>query len=154
MAMNEFADPGQEPPPGRESLRPARPAGQPPPPGREELRPAHPGGTPIRVRIVWDIDIPPPVTRGLTQAEQDWFGEALASRDPGPRGVQYVDFTLSAREGFVVDGRGLPWIGVGRTADVINVLLVPSRPGPFALRPYHDMGPGSPVRKPGFGLGP
>ena len=55
--------------------------------------------------------------------------------DPGPRkvpDVQDADFMLSAEGGFVVDSPPLPHVAVGRTADVINVLLVPARPGPFS----------------------
>jgi hypothetical protein len=36
MAMNEFADPGQERPPGGKKLVPARPGGQEPPPDGQE----------------------------------------------------------------------------------------------------------------------
>ena len=39
MAMNEFADPGQERPPGGKKLVPARPGGQEPPPGGQEPPP-------------------------------------------------------------------------------------------------------------------
>jgi hypothetical protein len=48
------------------------------------------------------------------------------------RDVQYVDFTHSTEDGFVVDSPALPRIAVGKTADAINVLLVPARPTPTA----------------------
>jgi hypothetical protein len=171
--MNEFADQGHQPPDDpRVPLVPARPAESPhaahPGGSSHAARPgrsphaARPGGspppadTPVRVRIVWDAAIPRPVTRGLGQDARDWF-RSLMSPGPGPRGlrdVQYAEFTLSAGGGFVVDSPALPQIAVGKTADVINVLLVPARSDPFPLRPYHDMGPGSPVRKPGSDIGP
>jgi hypothetical protein len=115
-----------------------------------------PPDTPVRVRIVWDAGIPPPVARELGQAERDLF-RALVRPDPGARkvpDVRYRDFTLSAGGGFVVDRQALPHIAVGKAADAVNMLLVPARPDPnpdpdsFPLRPYDDMGPFSPVRKP------
>ena len=118
--------------------------------------------TPVRVRIVWDAGIRPTVVRDLGQAERDLF-RALLHQDPGARkvlDVQGGNFTLSTGAGFVVDSPELPHIAVGKTADAINVLLVPAGTDPFTLRPYqdirpyHDMGPGSPVRKPGSDLGP
>jgi hypothetical protein len=114
-----------------------------------------PVAAPVRVRLVWDAGIRSPVTRELGQAGQGLFG-ALVNPDPGARGlpdVQYADFRPSAGDGFVVDNPELPEIAVGRTADVINVLLVPADPGPFPpFRPYGDMGP-FPVREPGFDFG-
>jgi hypothetical protein len=109
---------------------------------------------PVRVRLVWDAGISPPVTRGFEQAERDWFSS------------QDADFTLSTGDGFVVISPALPHIAVGNTADAVNVLLVPVRPHPFPpvkdFLPYHDPpfsrvrkpGPGTPVREPGFGFGP
>jgi hypothetical protein len=104
---------------------------------------------PVRVRIVCEAGITPPPARGLGQAERNLF-RSLASLGPGPgrvRDVQYVDFTLAAGNGFVVDSPELPQIAVGKTADAINVLLVSAAPGPdpdpgpFPLRPHGDMGP-------------
>ena len=160
--MNEFAAPGQEPPLGRDDI-PAAPGGQRPPLGRDDI-PAGPRrpessprpDTPIRLRIVWDARIPPPVTTGFGQAERDWF-RSLVSPDPGPSrvpGVQYEDFPLSAGDEFVVDCSALSRIAIGATADAINVLLVTALPNPFSFRPYYDMGPGSPVRNPGSDFGP
>jgi hypothetical protein len=109
------------------------------------------------VRVVWGAGILPPVARGLGQAERDLF-RALVSPDPGARkvpDVQGVDFTLSAGDGFVVDSPALPHIAVGKIADAINMLLVSARPDPpVVISPLHDMGPGSPVRKPGSAFGP
>ena len=115
---------------------------------------------PVRVRLVWDAGIPSPVTKGLGQAEQDLF-RAIVNPDPGARqvpDVQDADFTVCAGDGFVVDSPGLPHIAVGKTADVINVLLVPARLHPFppvkTFRPFDEPGPGSPFRKPGSGFSP
>jgi hypothetical protein len=120
--------------------------------------PARPD-TPVRVRIVRDAEILPLIARELGQAEQALFG-SLASLGPGPRtvrDVQYVDFTLAAGDGFVVDSPALPQIAVGKTADAINVLLIPALsdrapdpdpdPDPFPFRPYGDMGPLSRSRR-------
>jgi hypothetical protein len=93
--MNEFPGPGQQPT----------------------------AGWPVRVRLVWDARISPPVTRGLMQDERDWF-RALVSPDSSARKVVDVqDFTLSRGGGFAVDSPELPKITVRRTADAINVLL-------------------------------
>jgi hypothetical protein len=126
--MNEFPGPGQQPT----------------------------AGWPVRVRLVWDAAIRPPVTREWGEVEQDPF-LPLAGPAGWPKPVRTVDaagehqaaaFTLSAGDGFVVDNPELPKIAVGRTADAINVLLVPARPdpdpepGPFSvveeIRPYSD----------------
>jgi len=119
-----------------------------------------PPDTPVRVRIVWDAGIPPPVTRGLRQAERDLF-RALVNPDPGARkvpDVQDADFPLSRGDGFVVNSPALPHIAVGKTADAINVLLVPARLHPFSpvkkISPIYEPEPGSPVRKPGSDFGP
>jgi hypothetical protein len=119
--------------------------------------------TPVRVRLFWDAGIRSPVTRELGQAEQVLF-RALENPDPGARSVpdvQEADFTLSARDAFVVDCPALPWIAVGKTADAINVLLVPACPDPSPfppvkkIRPFdEERGPFSPVCEPGFGFGP
>ena len=37
--------------------------------------------------------------------------------------------------------RELPHIAVGKTADAINVLLVPDRPDPFRLKPIQQIRP-------------
>jgi hypothetical protein len=92
------------------------------------LIPGEPGlpDTPVRVCIVWDARIPPPVVRGLGQAERDLF-RALMSRGPGVRkvpDVQRANFTLSTGDGFVVNSPALRDIAVGKTADAINLLLV------------------------------
>ena len=105
-------------------------------------RPAQPD-TPVRVRIVWDAGIPPPVAGELGQAERDLF-RALVSPDPGARrlpDVQYVDFWLSAGDGFVVDNPELPQIAVSKAADGINMLLVPDRSDPFTPRPHDPIQP-------------
>jgi hypothetical protein len=119
-----------------------------------------PPDTPVRVRIVWDAGITPPVTRGLGQAERDLF-RALVNPDPGARkvpDVQDADFPLSTGDGFVVNSPALPHIAVGKTADAINVLLVPARLHPFSpvkkISPIYEPEPGSPVRKPGSDFGP
>jgi len=121
--------------------------------------PARPD-TPVRVRLVWDARIRSPVTRELGQAGQDLF-RALVNPDPGARevpDVQDADSTLSAGDGFVVNSPALPRIAVGKTADAINVLLVPARPHPFPpvkkIRPFDEPGPFAPVRKLGFDFGP
>ena len=119
-----------------------------------------PRDTPARVRLVWDAEIRSPVTRKLGQAEQDLF-RALVSPDPAARkvpDVQDADFMLSAADGFAVNSPALPHIAVGRTADAINVLLVPAHLDPFSpvtkFRPFDEPGSGSPVRKPGSGFSP
>jgi hypothetical protein len=136
-------------------LEPARPA-------PSTLKPARPADPPVRVRLVWDAGIAPPVARGLMQAERDWF-LSLVGPNPGAHrvgDVQYMDFTLSAGGGFVVYGPGLPRIAVGKTADAINVLLVPDPPFPFSfspveeIRPTRRLEPDSPVRNPGSGFSP
>jgi hypothetical protein len=124
--MNEFADQGP--------LVPARPA-----------QPPRPADTPVWVHVVCvcEAGIPPPVARELRQAERDLF-RALVSPDPGARrlpDVQHVDFRLSAGNGFVVDNPELPQIAVSKTADAINVLLIPDRSDPFTLRPYDPIQP-------------
>lgn len=123
-------------------------------PGLIPAAPARPD-TPVRVRLVWDAEIRSPVTRGLGKAEQDLF-RALVNPDPGARevpDVQEADFMLSTGDGFVVDSLALPHVAVGKTADAINVLLVPARPHPFP--PVEKFSPvGSPVRKSASGFGP
>jgi hypothetical protein len=132
--------------------------------GAPSLEPAGPArpDTPVRVRIVWDAGIPPPVTRRLGQAERDLF-RALVNPDPGARkvpDVQEADFLLSTGDGFVVNSRPLPHIAVGKTADAINVLLVPPRSPLFSfspveeIRPTRKPEPDSPVRNPGSGFRP
>jgi hypothetical protein len=115
---------------------------------------------PVLVRIVWDAGISSPVTRGLRQDERDWF-RSLVRPDSDARevpDVQDADSTLSAGDGFVVNSPALPRIAVGKTADAINVLLVPARPHPFPpvkkIRPFDEPGPFAPVRKLGFDFGP
>lgn len=125
--------------------------------GRVPAAPARPVMS-VPVRIVWDAGITCPPDRGLGRAEWHVL-RSLENLGPGPRtvrDVQYVDFMLSAGNGFVVDSQELPQIAVGKTADAINVLLIPAPPDPdpdpdhFLLRPHHDMGPfGCPVRDPG-----
>ena len=118
-----------------------------------------PRDTPPGVRLVWDVGMSSPATRKLGMAERDWFGSVRGPGPPGPhrvRDVQYLDFTLSAEDGFVVDSPALPHIAVDKTADEINVLLVPARPRdplpfpPAEISPLHKPGPGSPVRNPGI----
>lgn len=121
--------------------------------------PAAPGlpDTPVGVRIAWHSGMSSsPVARRLEQAEREWFS-SLAG--PGPLTVpdaQYLDFTLSAQDGFVVDSAALPHIAVAKTKDAISVCLAPARPDfrPAEISPLYDMGPGSPVRNPGSGFGP
>jgi hypothetical protein len=108
--------------------------------------------TPVRARLVWDAAIRPPVTREWGEAEQDPFVPLAAPKGSlivhAARDDQAAVFMLSAGDGFVVDNPELPKIAVGRTADVINVLLVPARPDPFPPflpveipRPFRPMGP-------------
>jgi hypothetical protein len=171
--MDEFPGPGQQPTgdlrgwlararkqavPG--SREPAAPASV--PGNREPAAPASVPGTPVRVRIVRLARIPAPVARGLGQAERDLF-RALARAGRGARkvpDVRDVDFTLSAGDVCVVDSRALPYIVVGKSADAINVLLVPDPPDPFSLSPVKEIAPvlkqepDSPVRKPGSDFRP
>ena len=114
-------------------------------------------GWPVRVRLVWDAGISPPVTRGLRRDERNWFS-SLVSPGSGARrvlDVQDTSFTLSAGGGFVVNRPALPNIAVGKTANEIIVLMVPARPHPFPpvkkIRPFdEERGPFSPVREPGI----
>jgi hypothetical protein len=140
--MNEFADQGDQPtddpwPRSAERARPLVPAAPAP----------HPPDPLVRVRIVWDAGIPPPVVSGLGQAERDLF-LSLVSPDSGARkvrDVQYMDFTLSPGDGFVLDSPAQPQIAVGKFADAINVLLgrapdrapplEPARPAPYPPDP-------------------
>src|SRR5579859_8125560 len=119
MTMTEFAEQGHQPPDdsraSRDAASPAR---------RDAAGPARPD-MPVRVRIVWDAGIPPPVARGLGQAERDLF-LSLVSPDPGARkvrDVQYRDFTLSAGDGTALDRPERLQIAVGNFADAISVLL-------------------------------
>jgi hypothetical protein len=107
--------------------------------------------------------IPPLVARVMGQAAGDLF-LSLVSPDPDARkveAVQYVDLTLSAKDGAVLDSPALPEIATGEIADVINWLL-----GPDDLRPAEpnrpppepdDLRPAEPNRPPpvdeGFGFG-
>ena len=104
-----------------------------------------PSDTPPGVRLVWDAGMSSPVIRELGLVEWYWFRSLWGPGPPSPymvRDVQYLDFTLSAEDGFVVDSRALPHIAVDKTADAINVLLVPARPDPDP-----DPDPFSPVKK-------
>ena len=124
-----------------------------------------PRDTPPGVRLVWDAGMSSPVIRELGLAESNWFLPLWGPGPPGPymvRDVQYLDFTLSAEDGFAVDSPALPHIAVDKTADAINVLLVPARPDPdpfsFSpvkeIRPARKPEPGSPARKPGSDFRP
>ena len=164
VAMNEFADPSQQPPDNRWRRvtipEPAAPASQAEPDDRrrrttipEPAAPASqaepgrfPADTPVPVRIIWDVGIPPPVDGALGQAEREVF-RSLAGPDPGAcevQGVQYRDFTLSDEGGLVLESPVLSVIAVGKFAGVINVLLGPRRDSPRPWdppRPYGPMGP-------------
>ena len=90
--------------------------------------------------------IPLPFARMMGQAARDLF-LPLATPDPkAPKvqAVQYVDLTLSAEDGSVLDSPALPQIAAGETADAINALL-----GPRDLPPVPPEEP-SPVRQETF----
>ena len=128
--------------------------------------------TPVRVRIIWDAGIAPPVGRWLEQAERDLF-LSLARPHPGARkvrDVQFRDFTLPAGDiflwaegGFAFDSPAQHQIAVGKIGGVINVLLghprlpdelVPAHPGtpdaPVLVRVIWDAGIAPPVARGGW----
>jgi hypothetical protein len=154
--MNEFPGPGQQPAgnPRGWASRATRTRWIEEAEEERARRQAVPADGPVRVRIVWDAGMPSPVARGLGQAERDWFRSPVGPGPLGPRTVrevQYVDFTLSVGDGFVVDSPALPHIAVGKIADAINVLLVPARPDrdPDPLSPVEKIRPYSnPVFRP------
>jgi hypothetical protein len=69
-----------------------------------------------------------PVARVMGQAARELF-LSFSGPDPNARkvqAVQYVDLTLSAEYGSLINSPALPEIATGETADVINRLLRPT----------------------------
>jgi hypothetical protein len=94
--------------------------------------------------------IPFPVARVMGQVAKDVFVSLLAPDPDAPKveAVQYVDFTLSAKDGSLINNPALREIVVGETADVIDRLLgadvpeSPSRASPAGstVTPAHPAG--------------
>jgi hypothetical protein len=83
-------------------------------------------GATVQVAAV-HAGIPPPVARVMGKAAQDLL-VSLLSPDPDARkveAVQYVDLTLSAEDGSLINSPALPERVVGETANVIDKLLDP-----------------------------
>ena len=93
--------------------------------------------------------IPLPVARAMGQAAKDVF-KALVSPDPNSpkvRAVQYVDLTLSAKDGSLINSPALREIATGGTAGVVDRLLGPDTPSP-ASPPDPTGVPPSPAGQP------
>jgi hypothetical protein len=98
------------------------------------------------MRIIWEAGIQPPDIKRLGKAERDLF-LSLAGPDPGAREVrdaQFWDFTLSRKDGFVLDSPALPQIAVEKVAGSMNVLLgPPTPPDTLPLVPARPAWPGT-----------
>jgi hypothetical protein len=105
----------------------------------------------VRVAAV-HAGIPSPVAQVMGQAAGDLF-LSLVSPDPDARkvqAVQYVDLTVSAENGSVLDSPALPQIADGEIADVLDSLLgpddlTPAAPNRPAPQP-DDLTPAAPNR--------
>jgi hypothetical protein len=99
-------------------------------------------GASVQVAAV-HAGIPAPVARVMGQAARELF-LSFSGPDPNARKVQavrYVDLTLSAEYGSLINSPALPEIATGETADVIDRLLRPT-----ARSPVRDPTPQPPPR--------